>query len=277
MTASGAVLRETGTTNRTHPKDYRSAIGPNTALILKVHTSNYRITGFTKEIGLEELVLIGREHGVPTMMDLGSGCLVDLSPFGFSGEVPVGAIIKAGVDVVTFSGDKLLGGPQAGIIVGRADLIEKMRRNPLARALRMDKLTLAGLSAVLEDYASHEGPFRKIPTLNMIAKSAAELEQSAHTLADALQRALSDSAVIGIEQGVGRVGGGSLPMEDLPGPRVSLRPARVSAASLERRLRLGAVPVIVLVKNEAVLMDPRTLMPEDLEALPALIAHAMGG
>jgi L-seryl-tRNA(Ser) seleniumtransferase len=150
MARSGAILKEVGATNRTHPKDYVDAISANTALILKVHTSNYRIVGFTREVELAELVAIGKEYGIPTMMDLGSGCLVDLSPYGLAEEITVQEVLAKGVDVVSFSGDKLLGGPQAGILAGRADLIEKMRTNPLARALRMDKLTLAGLEATVD-------------------------------------------------------------------------------------------------------------------------------
>ncbi len=158
MARSGAILREVGTTNRTHPKDYIDAINENTALILKVHTSNYRIVGFTREVELEELVAIGKEKNIPTMMDLGSGCLLDLSTYGLTDEITVQEVIARGVDVVSFSGDKLLGGPQAGIIAGKFELVERMRTNPLARALRMDKLTLAGLEATLEEYTRPAGP-----------------------------------------------------------------------------------------------------------------------
>ena len=163
MARSGAILKEVGATNRTHPKDYVEAISANTALILKVHTSNYRIVGFTREVELAELVAIGKEYEIPTMMDLGSGCLVDLSPYGLAEEITVQEVLAKGVDVVSFSGDKLLGGPQAGILAGRADLIEKMRTNPLARALRMDKLTLAGLEATLVEYHEAGGAGRFHP------------------------------------------------------------------------------------------------------------------
>jgi L-seryl-tRNA(Ser) seleniumtransferase len=183
MAHSGAILREVGTTNRTHTDDYVKALNDNTALILKVHPSNYRIMGFTREVELEELVSIGRERGIPTMMDLGSGCLVDLSRYGLTDEVTVQEVLGKGVDVVSFSGDKLLGGPQAGILAGRADLIEKMRTNPLARALRMDKLTLAGLEATLEQYTLAEGAWTGIPTLEMIARPSEQLNQVAMSLA----------------------------------------------------------------------------------------------
>lgn len=276
MARSGAILREVGTTNRTHPKDYLQAINENTALILKVHTSNYRIVGFTREVGLEELTAIGREKNVPTMMDLGSGCLTDLSAWGLSEEITVQEVLSQGVDVVSFSGDKLLGGPQAGILAGRYDLIERMRTNPLARALRMDKLTLAGLEATLEEYTRPEGPSAGIPTLRMITRSPEELRASADLLAEAVRERVAVGVEVGVEEGVGRVGGGALPMSDLPGPRVSVRPTAVSAARLEQELRSGTPPVIVLVKDDAVLMDPRTLLHEQPNLIPNLIAEALG-
>lgn len=277
MARSGAILREVGTTNRTHPRDYVQAINENTALILKVHTSNYRIVGFTREVELDELVSIGRQHRVPTMMDLGSGCLVDLSKFGLSEEITVQEVLVKRVDVVSFSGDKLLGGPQAGILAGRTDLIERMRTNPLARALRMDKLTLAGLEATLEEYTRPQGPWQGIPTLAMIAKSGEELESTAARLAEAVREQLGDAAEITLEPGTGRVGGGALPLGDLPGPRVSIRPRHISAARVEHNLRLGTPPVIALVKDDAVLLDPRTLLQEQVGIVPALLVKAFTG
>ncbi len=276
MEQSGAILREVGTTNRTHPRDYVAAIDESTALILKVHPSNYRIKGFTREVELDELVAIGRERGIPTMMDLGSGCLVDLTRYGLDGETTVQEVVAKGVDVVTFSGDKLLGGPQAGIVAGRADLVEKMRTHPLARALRMDKLTLAGLEATLEEYTKTLGPVEAIPTIGMITKSGRDLEREAQTLVQGIESAVRDLADLGIEPGVGRVGGGALPMGELPGPRVAVRPGRVSAARLEERLRKGDPPMIVLVKDDAVLIDPRTLLRDQLGRVPTLIAVALG-
>lgn len=275
MARSGAILREVGTTNRTHPKDYLQAINENTALILKVHTSNYRIVGFTREVELEELTAIGREKNVPTMMDLGSGCLMDLSDWGLSDEITVQQVLSQGVDVVSFSGDKLLGGPQAGILAGRHDLIEQMRTNPLARALRMDKLTLAGLEATLEEYTRPGGPAEGIPTLGMITRSAEELQESADRLAATIRERVTAGVEVGVEEGVGRVGGGALPMSDLPGPRVAVRPTGVSAARLEQELRAGTPPVIVLVKDDAVLMDPRTLLHDQPDLIPGLIAEAL--
>jgi len=275
MARSGAILREVGTTNRTHPKDYIQAISANTALILKVHTSNYRIVGFTREVELTDLVAIGKEYEIPTMMDLGSGCLLDLSPYGLAEEITVQEVIAKGVDVVSFSGDKLLGGPQAGILAGRADLIERMRTSPLARALRMDKLTLAGLEATLMEYTRPEGPATSIPTLAMITRSHSELEQTATTLAAAIRNQVGERAEVSIEPGIGRVGGGALPMGDLPGPRVAIRPRGVSAARLELGLRLGNPPVITLVKEDAVLMDPRTLLEDQPSKMPGLVQEAL--
>lgn len=275
MARSGAILREVGTTNRTHPKDYIAAINENTALILKVHTSNYRIVGFTREVELEELVAIGKENGVPTMMDLGSGCLQNLSPYGLTDEITVQEVLSRGVDVVTFSGDKLLGGPQAGIIAGRHDLVELMRTNALARALRMDKLTLAGLEATLEEYTRPMGPTGGIPTLGMISRPLEQLEAAAESLATAIRERLSDAVDVALEPGVGRVGGGALPMGDLPGPRVAVRPKIMSAGRLEQALRQGNPPVIALVKDDALLMDPRTLLHDQASLIPDLIAAAM--
>lgn len=277
MARSGAILREVGTTNRTHPRDYVEAINDKTALILKVHTSNYRIVGFTREVELDELVQIGKEHGIPTMMDLGSGCLVDLGPSGLPDEPTVQDVLAQGVGVVSFSGDKLLGGPQAGILAGRKDLIEKMRTNPLARALRMDKLTLAALEATLEEYTRPEGPAGGIPTLAMIERTPESLSESASQLADHIRAECADLAAVTVEQGVGRVGGGALPMSDLPGPRVVVRPLHVSAARMEERLRKGDPPIIALVKEDAVLFDPRTLLQDQASLVPALVSRALRG
>ncbi len=275
MARSGAILKEVGTTNRTHPRDYIEAIGENTSLILKVHTSNYRIIGFTREVELDELVAIGREKGIPTMMDLGSGCLMDLSVYGLSEETTVQEVLASGIDVVSFSGDKLLGGPQAGILAGRKDLIERMRTNPLARALRMDKLTLAGLEATLEEYTRPEGPSAGIPTLDMITRPREQLEESALSLAQSIRERSGDCCNVTVEEGVGRVGGGALPMSDLPGPRVVIRPRHISAARLEKGLRAGNPPVICLVKEDAVMMDPRTLLGDQASLIPELVATAL--
>jgi L-seryl-tRNA(Ser) seleniumtransferase len=275
MSRSGAILREVGTTNRTHPKDYRDAVNENTALILKVHTSNYRIVGFTRELTLQEIADLGRETGIPTMMDLGSGCLLDLSAYGLTEEPTVQDVLATGIDLVSFSGDKLLGGPQAGIIAGKRELVEKMRTNPLARALRMDKLTLAALEATMEAYTKPDGPIPYIPCLAMITRPLKDLQETACRLAEGISAVLGHRARIEITSGAGRVGGGALPMEDLPGPRVSIRPLNVSAARLEKTLRLGNPPVIVLVQNDRALIDPRTLLSNQAEMIPELLSSAL--
>ncbi|MEW6351102.1 MAG: L-seryl-tRNA(Sec) selenium transferase [Thermodesulfobacteriota bacterium] len=275
MAQSGAILREVGTTNRTHPKDYVQAINERTALILKVHPSNYQVVGFTREVSLEDLVAIARESGIPCMMDLGSGCLMDLSRYGLPGETTVQEALALGVDVVTFSGDKLLGGPQAGIITGRRDLVERMRKNQLARALRLDKLTMAALEATIEEYTRPDGGLSGIPVAEMISRSPQKLQKAAESLAEALRRRLGEQARISVEQGVGRVGGGSLPMGELHGPRVVIRPTGVSAARMEKGLRLGRPPVIAMVREDAVLLDPRTLLQDQAGLIPELAAQAL--
>lgn len=274
MAQSGAIMREVGATNRTHPRDYEQAINENTALILKVHPSNYRIVGFTREISLEELVEIGRRRGLPTMMDLGSGCLVDLSPFGLTDEVTVQEVIAKGVDVVSFSGDKLLGGPQAGILAGKQELINEMATNPLARALRIDKLTLAGLEATLHEYASRADPESSIPTLAMIAKGIDKLMAEASEIHSLLESELQDQARVFIEQGAGRVGGGALPVSDLVGPRICVHPYHFSAARLENALRWGNPPVITVIKEDSVVIDPRTLLDDQGQLVAQLIKKA---
>lgn len=275
MARSGAVLREVGTTNRTHPRDYAEAINERTALILKVHTSNYRIVGFTREVDLDELVSLGRERGIPTMMDLGSGCLVDLSDYGLEGEPTVSDVISTGIDVVSFSGDKLLGGPQAGILAGRRELIERMRTDPLARALRMDKLTLAALEGALLEYTRPEGPFPGIPTLGMIASPPDELDQRARLLAEMIRHQTADQLTVSVDHGAGKVGGGALPLGDLPGPRIVVRPKHVSAARLEKAMRAGDPPIISMVREDAVLFDPRTILAKQLDRIPQLVSNAL--
>jgi L-seryl-tRNA(Ser) seleniumtransferase len=274
MKRSGAILREVGTTNRTHPRDYLEAINERTALILKVHTSNYHIVGFTREVDVNELAAIGREKGVTTMMDLGSGCLVDLSRYGFMAEVTVQEVLNAGIDVVTFSGDKLLGGPQAGIIAGKENLLMRIKADPLARALRMDKMTLAGLEATLEEYTKPDGAPRHVPTLQMIVKDAGELLRAAEWIAARLKDELTNLAEIDVQPGPGKVGGGALPLGELAGSRVVIRPLKVSAAALERGLREGTPPVIALVRDEAVLFDTRTIFEDQYALLPSLVREA---
>ncbi len=263
MARSGAVLREVGATNRCHPRDYEEAIGPQTALLLKVHTSNYRVVGFTQEVGLEELAAIGRKRGVPVMQDLGSGCLVDLSPFGLKDEPPVGRSIEAGADIVTFSGDKLLGGPQAGLIVGRKSLVGLMAANPLHRALRIDKFTAAALEAVLRIYLDGEAAFAGIPVLAMIAAPVADLRRRGRRWLRRWRAAAPAHVSLELVESQSRVGGGSLPMQDMPSTAAAVTSDRLSANELEARFRRHEPPVIGRIEEGRFLLDLRTLLPED--------------
>ncbi len=230
MEAGGVVLREVGTTNKTHRADYQGAIGETTGLLLKVHTSNYRILGFTAAVPATELVDLGRQHGLPVMEDLGSGMLIDLSPYGLPQEPTVAAAVAAGVDVVTFSGDKLLGGPQAGLIVGRKAAVDTIRRHPLARALRSDKLTLAALEATLRLYLDPQRALAEIPALRMLAIPAAELKRRCRRLQRQITAACGERLQADVVPAAATVGGGALPLSELPGFALALRPAVGSVA-----------------------------------------------
>jgi L-seryl-tRNA(Ser) seleniumtransferase len=263
MTRSGAVLREVGTTNKTRLQDYEAAVSEHTALLLKVHTSNYRILGFTAEVALEDLVALGRRTNLPVMEDLGSGCFVDVSPFGLEKEPTVQEVIRAGADVVTFSGDKLLGGPQAGIIVGRKSYIQSLRSNPLNRALRIDKMTLAALEATLRLYQNEELALKEIPTLSAIASSPAELKAKARALLRRLTRRPAPALSVEIIPCVSQVGGGALPLAELPSYALAFTSEKESAAELERRFRFYFPPIIGRIEKERFLLDVRTLQKED--------------
>ncbi|MDA8334266.1 MAG: L-seryl-tRNA(Sec) selenium transferase [Peptococcaceae bacterium] len=276
MAASGAVLVEAGTTNKTYRADYERACGERTALLLQVHTSNYRVVGFVHETTTLELVELGRERGLPVMCDLGSGCLADLAAYQLPGEPTVSEVVAAGADVVTFSGDKLLGGPQAGIIVGRRDLLERMKKNPLTRALRIDKMTAAALEATLRVYLDPERALAAIPVLRMLTMDRETLRGLAGGLAAAISRRTGPGRVALVE-GISRVGGGALPLAELPAVLVELTPPGVGAAEMQRRLREGPVPVMVRVQEDRVLFDPRTLLPGDGELLAEQVAQAIGG
>lgn len=266
---SGAVLVEVGATNRTHLRDFEQAITERTALILRVHTSNFRMVGFTGQPGLEELVNLGRKHGVPVMDDLGSGALLDPREMGLPDEPPVAAAVAAGADLVTFSGDKLLGSSQAGLIIGRSALLAAMATHPLMRAVRLDKLTLAALSATLRLYMNPEQARRRIPTLRALSRSPEELEQDAAALAARLTSLPCDLSLV---EGESQVGGGALPGVDLPTKLVQIRPHRQSCAQLAASLRSAEPSVWVRIREEAVLLDPRTLLPGEIEEVAALIA-----
>ena len=263
MARSGAILREVGCTNRTHLNDYEAAIGAETSLLLDVHASNYQIIGFTAQISLRELVELGRKHEIAVMQDLGSGCFVDVSRFGLKGEPLVQDSVRSGADVITFSGDKLLGGPQAGIILGRRELIAKVRRNPLTRALRVDKLTLSALEATLRLYRDQDTAINAIPTLKMIATELKTLEERARVLVEALRSSIPESIQVGVMDGFSMVGGGALPAQNLPTKLVAMSSKEISAASLEAHFRGFATPIIGRVEQELFLLDVRTLQPGD--------------
>ncbi len=269
MSRSGARLREVGCTNRTHLYDYEGAIGPETALLLDVHASNYQIVGFTAEVGLEELVELGRKHEVPVMQDLGSGCFVDVTPFGLQGEPLVQDTVRSGADVITFSGDKLLGGTQAGIILGRREVIAELRRNPLTRALRVDKLTLAALEATLRLYRDENTAIQAIPTIRMIATDQKTLEDRAQGLVKALRANIPESIEVEIMDGSSMVGGGALPTQTLPTKLVAISSKEASAARLEAHFREYVPPIIGRVEQELFLLDTRTLQPGDEEVIVA--------
>ena len=264
MARSGAKLREVGATNRTHIGDYRTSVSERTRLLLRVHRSNFRMIGFTSRPSLEELVALGRETGLPVVEDLGSGCLYDFTKAGFEEEPPVSASLGAGVDLVTFSGDKLLGGPQAGIIVGGKKWVQRVRRNPLFRALRVDKLTYAALEATLSDYLF--GRFDQIPVLRMVRETEKQIAERARQLGERLGPHHRERWELTAGQSV--LGGGSTPEQTLPTTLISIRPSPGrSIAILESKLRLGNPPVIARCENDRLLLDLRTVSREEEDAL----------
>jgi len=261
MTTSGAVLREVGTTNKTHLRDYEAAVTGSTGAILRVHHSNYRIVGFAEEPGIEELAALGRARGVPVVDDLGSGALVDLSPYGLAPEPMVQASVRAGADVVCFSGDKLIGGPQCGLIVGQAAWIQKIKKNPLARAFRCGKLSIAALEATLRLFLAPEKLAERHPIYRMLALTPDDLGRRAKKLAAALRRSLPASVALSVEDGASQVGSGAVPVETLPTKVLSVRSPALSAEDLARRLRLLAPPIYARIHKDAVLFDFRTIQP----------------
>jgi L-seryl-tRNA(Ser) seleniumtransferase len=277
MAKSGAVLREVGATNRTHAHDYEQAIGPDTAALLKVHTSNYRIIGFHKEVSLPELVEIGQRHGLPVIEDLGSGNLFDFSGLGLMPEPTVQQVLAAGVDVISFSGDKLLGGPQAGIILGRSEYIEKIKKNPLNRAVRIDKMTLAALEATLRLYLDPDQASARVPTLRMITMDVQELKRLAARLKRRLQNELGGLAAVGVRSGVSRVGGGAFPEQDLPTVLVTVDPSKdVTPESLRDRLLQSDPPLVGRIEKDLFCLDPRTLAVDEFGPAARIMAGVLG-
>ena len=272
VTQCGCTLCEVGATNKTHRRDYEAAIGEQTRALLKVHTSNYRIVGFTESVPREELAEIAHGHGLPLIEDLGSGAIVDLEPFGIRGEPTVQRSLHAGVDVASFSGDKLLGGPQAGLIVGKREYIERIKKHPLARALRLDKMTLAALHATLSAYLDAETAAREIPTLAMLSAS----EDKLHAKALRLQKALADTGVSSQLVWTGdAVGGGSAPAQELTGWAVAIEPGRLSVDELEEKLRLRAKPIVARIHRRQYLLCVRTIREEDFAEIAAAAAEAI--
>jgi L-seryl-tRNA(Ser) seleniumtransferase len=272
MTTSGAVLREVGTTNKTHLSDYEGAINESTGAILRVHHSNYRIVGFAEEPGIEALVALGRSRGVPVVDDIGSGALVDLTPYGLAAEPMVRASVQSGADVVCFSGDKLIGGPQCGIIVGKAAWIQKIKKNPLARAFRCGKLSVAALEATLKLFLAPEKLAERHPIYRMLALTPDELGRRAKKLASTLRKALPAGVMIAVEDGESQVGSGAVPVETLPSKVLAFQAPGISAEDLAHRLRLLTPPIFARIHKDALLFDFRTIQPsEDAVVERALI------
>ncbi len=273
MLKSGADLKEVGTTNRTHLKDYASAITDDTGLLLKVHSSNYRITGFTAEVALQELVEVGRQYGIPVMEDLGSG-----NPVSSAGEttIPEPTIqekVKTGADLVTFSGDKLLGGPQAGVILGREEYIRQLSANPLARALRVDKFTIAALEATLQIYLDGDEALLRIPTMSMLAQSTKELKRRASRLANSIKRHPGKMLTVSVSEDVSQAGGGSLPSVEFPTMVVSLTSSRLSPQEIEERLHKRKIPILGRISQDRFMLDMRTVQEEELKEISSALKN----
>lgn len=275
MQQGGAHLVEVGTTNKTYQGDYRQAITENTALLLNVHTSNYRIVGFTHETGIDELAALGRETGLPVMCDLGSGFLINLAAYGFPYEPTVQDTVEQGADVVTFSGDKLLGGPQAGIIVGSREIVDRMKRNPLTRALRVDKQTLAALQATLAEYLDPEQARQNIPTLRMLTMPPEQLYRKAEHLAGLLREAVGAHFDITLQKGASRVGGGAMPTAMPETTLVVLEPRGMRVQDLAARLRETDPALVGRVQDLKLMLDPRTLQTAEFTRVARVIQEVL--
>ncbi len=271
MAASGAILREVGTTNKTHLKDYIAAVNENTGAIMRVHHSNYRIVGFAEEPSIEELSKVAQEHNLPLIDDLGSGALLDLKEFGLETEPLVQDSIKTGVDVACFSGDKLIGGPQAGIIVGKELTIRRIKKNPLMRALRVGKLTISGMESTLQLFLNLEKLKDKHPVYKMFSLTIDALEKRGRRIVKKLQAEISSEAELSLEDGGSQVGSGSVPVETIPTRLLKVQPASVSTENLAKKLRVSNPPVFSRVHKDAVLFDLRTVREEE----DALVIQAL--
>lgn len=275
MAKSGAILKEVGTTNRTHLRDYEDAIDPSSALLLKVHWSNYSIIGFTAQVALKDMVALGARHGIPVMEDLGSGTFIDFSKYGMPKEPTVQDSVASGADVVTFSGDKLLGGPQAGVIVGRRAMIESIRKNPINRALRIDKLTLAALESTLRLYRDEEQAMAAIPTLRMLTEREESIASRGQELARQLS-ALADARLSAdLVRRPSKAGGGALPLLELPSYCLRVRIQGLSVNALERRLRRNEPPIIARIEDDAYVMDLRTVQEQELGIIASALSSVL--
>jgi len=274
MTFSGAKLVEVGTTNRTHLYDYENNISEDTGVLLKVHTSNFKIMGFTEEVSIEELVELGRKHHIPVVEDIGSGVLIDFSKYGFTYEPTVQESLKKGIDVVTFSGDKMLGGPQAGIIAGKKEYIDRIKKNQLTRALRIDKMTLAALEGTLKYYLDEQQAVLNIPTLYMILSSKEEHKKRAVRLKNKLKKAVPH-VEINIDADFSMVGGGSMPTEKIQTYVLKIKNNKYTAKQLEDKLRKNNTPIIVRICNEEVILDLRTIFDRDFDTITEAFKNIM--
>ena len=273
MLRSGATLREVGATNRTHLRDYADAITPDTALLLKVHTSNYRVVGFTADVSSRELVELGRERGIPVMEDLGSGSLIDLRPWGFPYEPTVQETVASGVDLASFSGDKLLGGPQAGIVVGRRAIVSRLKKNPWNRALRIDKFTIAALEATLYAYEAGTA-LQTVPTLAMLTEPLAAVRSRARRVVRRLSASVRERLGASLVDDLAKVGGGALPTVELPTVALAVGTSAEAAMRLDEALRLGDPPVVGRISHDRLFLDCRTVLPAQVSILAQALTAA---
>ena len=276
MAFSGAKLVEVGTTNKTHARDYVSAITENTAAILRVHPSNYKIQGFSSEVPLDELVELAHSRGLVMIDDVGAGALIDFSQFGFEPEPTLADSIQTGADIVTSSADKLIGASQGGIILGRAKLIEAVRKNQFARIVRVGKMTLAVLEATLKLFLDESKALHEVPTLQMLMRDGSEIKEQAERLVMQLKKGISNAAVETI-CGFSQMGSGSLPAQNLATTLVAIRPVKISAESLAKQLRQYSTPIFARIQNDQVLFDPRTLLAGDEEIVLKGLLSILGG
>lgn len=267
MEKSGACLREVGTTNRTRLADYEKAIGPETGLILKVHTSNFRIVGFTEDAVLPSLVALGKTRGIPVMYDLGSGCFAELDCYGLEREPTVSDVLETGVSIITFSGDKLLGGPQAGIILGRRNVLQEIKQNPLNRALRIDKLTLAALEATMMQYFQPDRAISRLRVLKALTEPLKDVDKRVKKLLSLLRKERWEGVIMSVKKGFSMSGGGSLPTQEIPTLLLSLVSKHLSPSNLEERLRYLEIPIITRIADDEVLFDLRTIEEEEFSAI----------